>query len=422
MRGKVKLVAALILGAALCLGVAWTPARAASQADLERKIQALEQSLQALKHQLAEVRSTQDRQASRASLEGALPEWLERITFYGDTRFRYENTSYDSFQGKSKDSRSRLRVRWRFGVKSQIHDDVELGFRLATGSDDDPTSTNQTLGNYWGEITSIGLDRAYLTWRPSLVPDRALAFTLGKAKNPFATTKAMFDGDVVPEGAWLKYTFNKKGAVQPFVLGAFFYLKEHKHEPPDDLYAYAGQVGVKAHLGRFKLTAATAYYDWNGLGEPGQVPPNVHGNPVYQAGGEDRLSSFKVWDLYAKATCKFAKKAAVDFWGHYLTNTNASGPYEGKDSGWAAGAKLKYHKFSFGAWYKYIEANATPGFIADSDSGFVNRKGFVLQAGYKMWKYGEIKLSYFNMKNVDQDIPGASNDYQTFFTDLVFKF
>lgn len=424
MRGKIKFAAALFLGAALCLGAAWTPAEAASQADLEKKIQALEQSLQSLKQQLTEVKTTQDQQVAVAQVaaKDALPKWVQRMKFYGDTRFRYQNETFDELNGKDKDDRARLRVRWRFGVKSQIHEDVELGFRLATGSDDDPTSTNQTMGDYWGEFTSIGLDRVYIKWTPGFIPGKPAYFGFGKMKNPFFTTKAMWDGDVVPEGAFIGAVFNKKGTVQPYFTGAFFYIEEHKNETPDDVYGYAGQIGVKAKMNKVKFDIATSYYSWGDLGEVGNVPPNPHGNPIYQQGGEDRLSTFGVWDVLAKASFKFSKKGSLGFWGHYLTNNDAEGPDEDKDSGYAFGAKASYSKFSFGAWYKYVEANATPGFIADSDSGFVNRKGWVLEAGYKFWKYGKVKLSYFNTEPVDDDLEGAANGAQTFFADFIFKF
>ncbi len=420
--GTAALIAVLALGASLMA----QPARAANPQELEQRIRLLEQSLSELKGQLKEVKSEQQQQGrvmAKAASGVVLPKWVERMKFFGDVRFRYENTSYDDFGGKSKDQRSRFRVRYRFGVKSQIHPDVELGFRLATGSDDDPTSTNQTMGNYWGEITSLGIDQVYVKYTPSFVPDRGLDFTFGKAKNPFLTSKAIWDGDVVPEGSWLKYTFNKKGTVQPYILGAWLYLKEHSTDPPDDLYAWAGQAGVKGKAGNLKYNLATSYYAWGDLGKDGQIPPNVHGNPEWtDSAGNTRLSTFAVWDVIAKGTYKLSKKASLSGWAHYLTNQNAEGPDEDKDSGWAAGAKFAYSKFSFGAWYKYVEANATPGFISDSDSGYVNKQGWILSAGYQFWKHGKVELTYFNMENIDDRIDGASNNYQTFFCDFVFKF
>jgi hypothetical protein len=422
MRGKIKLAAALFVGAALCLGAAWAPAEAASQADLEKKIQSLEQSLHSLKQQLAEVKTTQDQQAAVAQVAAsdALPKWVQRMTLFGDTRFRYEHTTYDDLNGKSKKGKDRFRVRLRFGVKSQIHEDVQLGFRMASGSDDDPTSTNQTLGNYFAEINSWGVDMAWVTWTPSAL-GKMLDVSFGKLKNPFATSKAMWDGDVVPEGAFIKGTFNKKGTVQPYILASYMFVNQTT-EWSDNLYAPAFQVGLNAKLNKFKFTVATSYYDWGKLGDPGYLPPHANGTPSYTEGGEDRSTNFRVWDVIAKADYKFSKKGSVGFWGHYFTNQDAKGPYEDKDKGWAAGIKAKYDKFKFGFWYKDVEANATPGFIADSDSGYVNAKGWIVSAGYKFWKYGEVELTYFNMEPSDEKVSGSMHGYQTFFTDFVFKF
>ncbi len=430
MRVVRKPMACAIVAAALALS--WflaSPAQAATQAELEKKIEMLERSLQELKGELKQVQTTQAKQeqavqqvAASKAAKSALPGWVERITFYGDTRFRYEHTTYDDLNGKSKTGKDRFRVRLRFGVRSQIHEDVELGFRMATGADSDPTSTNQTMGNYFAEYSKWGLDRAYIKWTPSAVPGKGLGFEFGKVPQPFMTSKAIWDGDVVPEGAFLKYTANKGGSWQPFFTVAYMTVNQ-TGEWSSNIYAPAAQAGVKGKTGAFKLDGSVGYTSWGNLGDPGDIPPNVHGNPEYlDSAGATRLSEFRVWDVYAKATYKFTKKGSVALWGHYLNNTGATGPNKDKDVGWAAGGKFKFQKFSFDAWYKHIEANASPGFIADSDSGFVNRKGWVLAAGYKIWKYGKVKFSYFNMDPLDGELDGAGNGFQTFLADFVFKF
>lgn len=423
----VKAIGVGALGAALVFGaLGAAPARAATQAELEAKIQMLEQSLNQLKTQLTEIKVNQAAQAQQqASYQMAakdkLPGWLERIEPFGDLRLRYEHSSYDDFNGKSKSDRDRFRFRLRFGFQSQIHEDLKVAFRMASGSDSDPTSTNQTFGDFFAEKTSWGIDQAYVTYTPGFVPRKGLDFTFGKAPNPFVTSKAIWDGDVVPEGAFLKYTFMKGGDIQPFVLGSAMFIDEHS-DSSENAYAWSGQVGVNAKFGAFRLTAATAYTDWGKTGDANNVPTNVHGNPIYTENGASRLSKFKVWDLYAKGSYKVNKATKVDAWGHYFKNTDATGPYDGKDSGWAAGAKISYSKFSLGAWYKNVEANATPGFVADSDSGFVNRKGWVLEAGYKWFNYAETLVTYYNTEPIDDEINGASNGSQTLFVDFVFKF
>jgi hypothetical protein len=426
MRGVGKIAGALALTMALALG-SWptAPAWAAAQAELEAKIKAMEQTLEEMKGQLRQVRTTQQRQAAQAAVKSKTPSWMERMTFYGDTRLRFEHTSYDDTviagHNKTKSGKDRFRIRLRLGLRSQIHPDVELGFRMATGSDSDPTSTNQTMGNYFAEFQNWGVDRAYIKWTPGWVPQKGLMFEFGKAPQPFMTSKAIWDGDVVPEGAFLQYTFNKSGAWQPYVLGAYMTV-EQGGEFSDNVLAPAAQIGLKGAFGALKLKAATGYTSWGDLGDVGKVPPNLHGTPTYSEGGGTRTTNYGVWDVYAKASFKFSKKGSIFAWGHYLTNQDADGPYKDKDTGYAAGAGVKYGKFGFDLWYKNVQADATPGFIADSDSGFVNRKGWVTAASYKMWKHGKLKLSYYNTEPEDASIPGAANKSQTLFTDLVFTF
>lgn len=142
------------------------PALAANQADLEKKIQSLEQSLTELKGQLNQLRDTQKQQATQMQEVKAapapmakLPEWLDRVSIFGDFRLRYEGLYTDDFKGKSTDTRDRWRYRLRLGVKSQVHEDFLVAMRMASGSDDDPTSTNETMTNWFSE-KSWGIDQA----------------------------------------------------------------------------------------------------------------------------------------------------------------------------------------------------------------------------------------------------------------------
>ncbi|MCF8121889.1 MAG: putative porin, partial [Desulfarculaceae bacterium] len=284
MRGVGKVAGAIFMAATMAIGF-WSvaPANAATQAELEAKIKMMEQTLNEMKGQLKQVQTTQvqQQQAVQVAATSKLPSWVERMTFYGDTRFRYEHTSYDDLNGKSKSGKDRFRVRLRFGVRSQIHDDVELGFRMVTGANDDATSTNQTMGNYFGEYSAWGLDRAYIKWTPSFVPQKGLMFEFGKVPQPFMTSKAIWDGDVVPEGGFIQYTFNKGGAWQPYVLAAYMTV-EQTGEFSDNVLAPAGQIGIHGKVGAFKLKAAPRYTPWGRLGGAGEVPGATNSNPTWE--------------------------------------------------------------------------------------------------------------------------------------------
>ncbi len=422
------------IGAAMVAGMVLTtaaPAPAATPAQLEQRVIMMEQALQAMKAELAAAKATA--QAAQGAVKaasakpGRLPSWLERITPYGDIRLRFEHTSYDALGSHTKDSRDRFRVRLRFGLKSWITPGLELGFRVVSGADDDPTSTNQTMESWFQEHANFGFDRAWVAWTPQMVPGKMLWLTFGKVKNPFVTSKLIWDGDVNPSGGFIRLS-PKMGGFTPFIMGGVMFLNEHSSST-NDVYAYGGQLGLKGKMGALKFTAAVGYIDWGDTGSVGNVPTHVHGNTEYQippatADGDPTiwLSDFRVVDFIAKASYAFAHKAQLSLWGHYLVNIGATGIYDSQNTGYGFGAGLKYHGASFKAWYKYVQANATPGFIADSDSGFVNRKGFVLQAGYKFTKRAQLKVSYFNTQPENENLPGARNASQTFFVDFVFKF
>jgi len=129
-----------------------------------------------------------------------------------------------------------------------------------------------------------------------------------------------------------------------------------------------------------------------------------------------------VWDVYAKAAFKFNPKGSVGMWGQYLQNSDAEGPYQDKDTGYGVAAFVTYDKFKFEVIYKNVQADATPGFIADSDSSYVNRKGWQMEIQYKMWKYGLLEITYYNTEPEDDAVPGATNASQTIFVNTIFKF
>ena len=440
MGSRSKWLATLALSAGLGLGaLGWAgPALAAAKPDqtklLEQKIQMLEQSLMELKGQLQQVQSNQQMQAEKAVVqerkvqamaaapapkETKLPPWLERISLFGDFRLRYENLNTDDFKGKSTDSRERWRYRLRVGVRSIVNDDLMVAMRMASGADSDPTSTNETMTNWFSE-KSWGIDQAYAKYAPTAL-GRALTLWGGKHPNPFVTSNIMWDGDIVPECFTANYVFNKKGAFQPFVTMAAMFVKESASDNPGDANLFVPQAGFKFKTGPWGLTAATSYYNWDNFSKNGNYPTDLRGNV---AKSNKDLADFGVWDVYAKVEYKLPSKVVLSGRGHYMVNTkeDLTGAAAGKDKGYDVGVGLKYDRFGFSADYKVIEANATPGYFSDSDFGHNNRKGFVLSGKYKIFDYTTAQLTYYNSKAEDDKLIGAKADYQMIHADLIFEF
>ena len=85
---------------------------------------------------------------------------LGNFNFSGDIRARVE-----PFFVEGAETRTRERFRLRFNVTGKISDEFSGGLSLATGSLDDPISTNQTLTGL-GNRKSIALDKTYITYQP----------------------------------------------------------------------------------------------------------------------------------------------------------------------------------------------------------------------------------------------------------------
>ena len=89
------------------------------------------------------------------------------------------------------------RFRARIGASKQFGD-FTAGLRLATGSDNNPLSENQTFTSEFA-TKWIGVDQAFITWTPSFSMGH-LKVTAGKMANPLTTTPISWDPDPQPEG------------------------------------------------------------------------------------------------------------------------------------------------------------------------------------------------------------------------------
>src|SRR5438874_7639392 len=147
--------------------------------------------------------NTQDEQKRMSALEGL----LGRFRFTGDVRVRGESFFQDltGFQ-----NRNRARIRVRFGLEGRLNDDFIGGLALATGSFGDPTTTNETLTNFFDRKT-IGLDRGYITYNP--IAHKWLSLTGGKFAYQWQRTQVTGDPDINPEGFDEKLSFDFNSGV-----------------------------------------------------------------------------------------------------------------------------------------------------------------------------------------------------------------
>lgn len=242
-----------------------------------------------------------------------IPDWTRRTGLFGDIRMRYDNFMFPSGnslvgafpnfhainsglpfdlrnlagtlppQINVNQDRERYRLRMRLGFDIDLEDGFTAGIRLATGANNSPVSTNQTLasananssgGNF--SKYELWLDRAFVQYEASYHEHGKLLVWLGRFDNPFMTSsQIMWDEDVGLDGIAFKLnqgwtpgfsTFLTAGAFP--VFNSAFNVGENNVSKTEsyDKYLIAAQFGVQ-----FKITddievkSSIAYYDWQKL-------------------------------------------------------------------------------------------------------------------------------------------------------------
>ncbi|MAF64591.1 MAG: hypothetical protein CMJ84_02875 [Planctomycetes bacterium] len=270
-------------------------------------------------------------EAARASWEGV----RDRLTFFGDLRLRHES----SFELADAPDRHRQRMRWRIGANYELGESLLAGARIASGSVDDPNSPHTTFGDALDGV-ELGLDRAFVTWRPERVEDAWV--TAGKFGHDFYAnpvySELVWDGDVQPEGLLAGLRRTDVGPLRDLTLRAGKYLLLEQGAGSDASVVVA-QLACGFDFGAdWAGTAALGYYGYDDVtpdGGTGLLDDNS-GNATVDEDGEavDFESGFAVWNpiLGLTRTSGGRPLSVAAEWMHNARAENEA------DSGWALGA------------------------------------------------------------------------------------
>jgi hypothetical protein len=230
-----------------------------------------------------------------------LPEWLRMVTLEADLRVRWQSDLYDApvyltdpttgaivggpcdivggnlpaecyraqtllgaSPGWSPDlinttvDRNRMLLRARLGMYARLSDTTNMGLRLTTGNVVGPTSTSQTLGNYFNK-SSFVLDLAFIRWAPR--PD--LRLIAGRMPNPFYVgTDLVWPRDLSFDGLALQGDYQIAPGLSAFGTVGAFPLEEFNVDARDK-WLYAAQAGADwAISSKSRLRVGLAYYDF----------------------------------------------------------------------------------------------------------------------------------------------------------------
>ena len=359
---------------------------------------------------------------------GAVPDWVQNITPFGDFRYRYESLQGDdSTSSNLTNDRRRNRIRARLGAKVKINDEWDTIFRIASGSNETPTSTNQTIDGSFSS-KELWLDLAYFDWHPASYS--GLKVFGGKMKLPFyrvGKNELVWDSDVNPEGGAFSYDYDVSDTAKATLVGGAFWLDERESD------ADAGYFGLQARL-KQKLDdgshwlAGASYYDIGNI--DGKTSPatvvTLNGNT--DAGGATYRYDFDIVEGFAEYGWK-CNGMPITVFGNYLQNTAAVNDH---DTAYSVGFQLNKAKkpgsWQFKASYREVESDAVFGGLSDSDfiDGGTGGTGWELGYKYQLTKNINLGLTYF-MNDRDRRVSDASGgsgsqEFDRLQADLVFKF
>ena len=404
--------------------------------------------------------------------------WAQRIRWGGDVRLRYQGDRFDEDNAdildpadpsqliNTKTDRNRGRVRVRLAAKADLIGKTEInvgkaeaGVRITTGNEDDPVSTNETLGDYSNRDTVV-LDRAYLQWKykPTL-PIREMypqvKLVAGRFANPFYATDLVWDSDVSFEGAAFNFQTDTlmSNPWRGFLTLAALPLQEEELSEKDK-WLYAGQVGVEYNktMGLSWKFGVSLYNYRNVHGTPND--PTLPGfydwtAPEFQQKGNTLIdidpsasittalaSEYKLLNLTATLDYDYWYPIHLMLTADYVENIGfdrsevarrtGNDDIQEETKGYQVKMLVGHPDFlAFGDWnvslaYKHLESDATIDAFTDSDFhlGGTNAEGWVLGGGYGLWK----NLWLYGRWITSDQIEGPPLAVDTFQLDLNARF
>ena len=314
--------------------------------------------------------------ATAAPVAPAKNAWTDTIALKGDLRTRYDFTDREG-----SESRGRGRLRYRLGVIANPAANIEVGAGIASGSGDQ-RSANQTFDQVFSG-KQLNLDYAYMQYGFG----HGVTAVAGKfaIKNYLWTpTDVMWDTDINPEGAAVKYTgSNAIGAF--YAQGGLWVLSESKPDSNDAYLAY-GQLGQGWKSGDWFGTVAASTYVFSHI---------KNTNSVFHRGGntDTHMNSF---NLATEVGTKLGGGTA-SLVGEFIDNYETS---SSQDIAWSVGTKYQWNKWSMKYLYVDLDANAVPDFLPDSDrfEGDTGVHGHEFEIQYEIIKHIVLGLDYYHVR------------------------
>lgn len=321
---------------------------------------------------------------------------------YGDFRLRFENNA----RFGEGNLRNRGVLRARIGADYAIGKRVTTGLRLATGSQDNPNTTDVTIGNFNDDL-QVSLDLAYLTYASGRV-----ALTGGKFRNPFLKTDMVWDGDVNPQGATGALQLPALAGIPVRAKGMFFVIDEQA-TGPNSVMEGAQLVTGLIDSPAWKLNVALSYYDYHIGNLLNADAGDIRSNKLTEEGDAYR-SDFDLADIIAQVEYdglgeQWPLRGVAD----YVYNAGAAGEDdEGVSVNAFVGRRTAKGDWRFRYGYARVETDAVLAAFSHDNTGLpTNYRQHTLSADYVASSFARLNLTWYLYQALDASIETASDRY-----------
>jgi hypothetical protein len=437
-------------GLALLLVLSYGTAQADELSELKQKMEATTKLLREMQERIADLEARQrlkersqqekierevERKVEQKVAEAvkdrqptAFPDnlkWVEKVRISGDLRYRQDHIDEQGSTGGWENGVYRHRIRARLEFDAMVNDQWDLGFRIASGNDRSPISTNQDLEEAFSK-KELWLDRAFFNWHPESA--EGLDVTGGKIENPFhraGKNQLIWDNDLNPEGIAARYSRPLNGTDRLFFNGGGLWVDESSSAA--DISLWAVQTYWKRTIGNpDHVVAGATYYDYGNIESSADLKStwgssNFFGNTTNAAGGYK--DDFNIVELFGEYGLKCGIMPTTIFasWVRNIVATTS------EDTGWLIGTRFNKAKDDYpGSWefgydYRETDADAVVGGFTESNflGAQTDSKGHKFVFRYQLAKKLYWRMAYYLL----EDTRTASDlDYRRLLGDLVWKF
>jgi hypothetical protein len=293
---------------------------------------------------------------------------IGNFSFSGDLRLRYEPFLQEGAE------RHRTRIRARFNITGKLSDEFSGGITLATGTLDDPVSTNQTFTAFLNR-KNFGLDKAWVTYKPKYA--QFLKIDAGKFAYPWYRTSMTFDNDVNPEGLAETLSFNVKSSVLKNITIVGFQLPINELSSAYDSFILGGQIQSQFQINpKVRLSLYGTSVNFNRVDpiavavDGGSLKPSLPNSNTYRysngkvvgyATGFSYLNAIGKLDINSNS--RFPVMLQLDF----VNNTRGSRERSGYWAEAIIGKQSQERDLQFGYSFIRIEKDAVISAFSESD-------------------------------------------------------